>query len=58
MNLNIINIGHYRITDYGRGRYQMFNRRSDEVKDLSTYQFKRIVDDKSVAICEFVEKMK
>lgn len=56
MNINIINIGHYRITDYGRNAYQLFNRKLDKVYDIRKDQFDAIKGDMSIAACKFVEE--
>ena len=55
MMLDIINIGHYRVTSHGGRSFDLFNRQSDVVRSLTPEQFKRISEDRSVAMCEFVE---
>jgi hypothetical protein len=56
MNLITHNIGHYRVTDYGRNnQFQLFNRRDDRVYDITQRQYESIRDHMSIAACEFVE---
>jgi TPP-dependent trihydroxycyclohexane-1,2-dione (THcHDO) dehydratase len=55
MNIDIINYGHFRVTDYGRGKYQLFNRNNDKVTDINHRAFKAIKEHKSIEACKFVE---
>lgn len=57
MNLNIQNIGHYRVTDYGRNNmFQLFNRITERVYDITQKEYESIRAHMSLAACEFVEK--
>jgi hypothetical protein len=40
MNLDIRNIGHYRITSHGGRSFDLFNRDTDKVTSLSEIQYK------------------
>jgi hypothetical protein len=58
LNIDIVNIGHYRVTSHGGRAYDMFNRESDVVYSLTAEQYKHIKEHMSVAACMFVEDMK
>lgn len=45
MNLNIVNVGHYRATDYGKGKCSLFNRETNEVMDISQDYFNQLMED-------------
>jgi hypothetical protein len=57
MNINIYNYGHYRVTDYGRGKYQLFNRDTDYVCTPTEEEFISIMsaEDKHL-LCIAVER--
>lgn len=55
MNIDIINIGHYRVTSHGGRAYDLFNRQTDVVRSISSEQFKRISEERSVEVCKWVE---
>jgi hypothetical protein len=56
MNINTYNYGHYRLTDYGRGKYQLFNRDTDYVCTPTEEEFRSIMnaEDKQF-LCKVVE---
>lgn len=55
MNIDIINIGHYRVTSHGGRAYDLFNRSTDKVYKLNEEQYNKIRKDGSVEVCESVE---
>ena len=57
MNINTYNYGHYRVTDYGRGKYQLFNRNNDQVYSITQEQFRNIQGHRSVEACRWVEEI-
>lgn len=56
MNIDIVNIGHYRVTSHGGRAYDMFNRESDKVYTLNANQYQFIRANMSVESCVFVEE--
>lgn len=57
MNIDIVNIGHYRVTSHGGRAYDMFNRENDVVHKLSADMYRYIRKNMSVEGCKFVEDM-
>ena len=57
MNIDIINIGHYRITSHGGRAHDMFNRQTDKVYRLTAQQFSDIRLHQSMEACMFVENV-
>jgi hypothetical protein len=57
MNINIVNVGHYRATDYGRGNCALFNRETDEVMDISQEYFQQLMEDRDVVYWAMYEAM-
>ena len=55
MNIDIVNIGHYRVTSHGGRAYDLFNRESDKVYNLNADQYRYIRNDMSVEACKYVE---
>lgn len=55
MNIDIINIGHYRVTSHGGRAYDLFNRESNVVCSITANQFRTISEERSVEVCKFVE---
>lgn len=55
MNIDIINIGHYRVTSHGGRAYDLFNRQTDVVRSITANQFRMISEERSVEVCKFVE---
>lgn len=55
MNINPYNYGHYRVTDYSRGIYQLYNRETGNVIDINERAFKEIQEQRSIEACKFVE---
>lgn len=55
MNIDIINIGHYRVTSHGGRAYDLFNRESNVVRSITANQFRTISEERSVEVCKFVE---
>lgn len=56
MNIDIINIGHYRVTSHGGRAYDLFNRQTDVVRSITANQFRTISEERSVEVCKFVEE--
>ena len=55
MNIDIHNIGYYRVTSHGGRSYQLFNRRDDLVYDISAEDYAFIMILKTVSRCETIE---
>lgn len=57
MNIDIINIGHYRVTSHGGRAHDMFNRQTDKVHSLTALQFKYLNEHRSIEACLYVEAL-
>lgn len=55
MNIDIVNIGHYRVTSHGGRAYDMFNRENDKVYKLNVNQYQYIRANMNVEACILVE---
>jgi hypothetical protein len=55
MNLDIQNIGHYRVTSHGGRAFVLFNREDDLVYNIGEKDYRFIMDLKTVSRCETVE---
>ena len=47
MNLIIVNYGHFRLTDHGKDKYALYNRRSGDVLDINKQEYDYIRASKS-----------
>lgn len=56
MNIDIINIGHYRVTSHGGRKFDLFNRSTDKVYSLERSEFEYIRKHGDVKTCEEVEE--
>ena len=56
MNIDIINIGHYRVTSHGGRSHDLFNRTTDVVYTITKEQFRTISEERTVEVCRFVEE--
>lgn len=56
MNLDILNIGDYRVTSHGGRSFDLFNRKSDKVFNISKSDYQYIKEDQSVGRCFDVER--
>jgi hypothetical protein len=57
MNLNIVNQGEYRATDYGKGSCSLFNRRTDQVMNITKPQFDMLMEDRDTVYWAMYEAM-
>lgn len=55
MNIDIQNIGHYRLTSHGGRSFDLFNRQADTVTTISKRSYDAIIGQMSVSSCKFVE---
>lgn len=55
MNLDILNIEHYRVTSHGGRSFDLFNRESDKVYTISKDDYSYIKADQTVGRCFDVE---
>lgn len=56
MNIDIQNIGHYRVTSHGGRRYDLYNRDNGNVIAITASEWHYILDSMSVEACHFVER--
>jgi len=56
MNIDIINVGHYRVTSHGGRLFDLFNRATDTVHSIKADAFRSIAATRTVESCEAVEK--
>lgn len=56
MNIDILNIGHYRATSHGGRTFDLFNREEDQVYSITRQEFDSIREQLSVEICDLVER--
>ena len=54
MNVNTLNISHYRLTDTSGRRFDLFNRDTNEVYSITGEEHGYIVDHTSVEACDVV----
>lgn len=57
MNIDIVNIGHYRLTSHGGRRFDLFNRDDDVVYTISQSHYETIKRSPLVSTCQAVEFM-
>lgn len=57
MNLNIVNQGEYRATDYGKGSCSLFNRQTDRVMSITKDQFDMLMEDRDTVYWAMYEAM-
>lgn len=55
MNVDIINIGHYRITSHGGRLHDLFNRESDKVWTITKEEFSFIKNARTLEACKLVD---
>lgn len=55
MNIDILNIGHYRISNHGGRYFDLFNRESDDVYSITADEFKCIKEHNSLEAVSWVE---
>ena len=56
MNVDINNIGHYRVTSHGGRRYDLYNRENSNVIAITVNEYVYIMENMSVEACSFVER--
>jgi len=56
MNVDILNIGHYRATSHGGRQHVLFNRKTDKVYPITSGEFASIKKMGNVMTCEAVEQ--
>lgn len=54
MNIDIINIGHYRVTSHGGRAHDLFNRQTDVVRSITANQFKMISEERTLEMCNHI----
>lgn len=57
LNIDIVNIGHYRLTSHGGRRFDLYNRDADIVYSISQSHYETIKKSPLVATCEAIEFM-
>ena len=55
MNVDITNIGHYRIISHGGRKFDLFNRQNDVVVSITHEDYRNIKDHMSTDACKFIE---
>lgn len=56
MNIDIKNYEHYRVTSHGGRAYDLFNRKTDKVYNLSPQQYSYIANfNNPLVACQIVE---
>jgi len=54
MNIDIKNIGHYRVISHGGRLFDLFNRETDKVINITRQEWDGILEHMSIAACDFV----
>lgn len=56
MNVHTINYGKYRVSSYGHGHYSLMNTETEKTHDLTTQQWRNILNVGGEDVCMKVEK--
>jgi hypothetical protein len=54
MNINVLNIDHYRVTDNSGRSFQLFNRDTDRIENITKTQYLIILQHQSTKICDMI----
>lgn len=54
MNVDVMNIGHYRVTNYGGRSFTLLNIENNTASTISKDRYDAIMDHKSVEMCDHV----